>query len=365
MKNFTLYSKLKVSILIGSMLFLPSIFAQDVGYVHTTTSTNTSGHITRLDHPDLNNNPSAHFLFSQRYIDGSGVDNNNPTGIWYDGNRWAIYNENMATLNVGVQFNIFIPDDSSVFVHTASSSNTSGLYTYLDDTAQEDYLFYNTYWNPFAVYNTSIYGNYYNSASAKRALFSENATNIPENASFKIMKGSGTSSYLNSISSSAAVITGSSMRLDIPTLNGNPDAVFLYSHYWGIPTGSNQGYLPVVSEAFYSGGYWHIYAYSTANFPTEVLFDIIIPETVLGVEDVDASLSKISIYPNPATDFINFQSKAMIEEIQVFNLSGQMVLTSKQTGNSIQVNIANLPSGIYLAKIKSAQGWSSQKLIKQ
>lgn len=365
MKNFTLYSKLKVSILIGSMLFLPSIFAQDVGYVHTTTSTNTSGHITRLDHPDLNNNPSAHFLFSQRYIDGSGVDNNNPTGIWYDGNRWAIYNENMATLNVGVQFNIFIPDDSSVFVHTASSSNTSGLYTYLDDTAQEDYLFYNTYWNPFAVYNTFIYGNYYDSASAKRALFSENATNIPENASFKIMKGSGTSSYLNSISSSAAVITGSSMRLDIPTLNGNPDAVFLYSHYWGIPTGSNQGYLPVVSEAFYSGGYWHIYAYGGEAFPTEVLIDIIVPETVLGVEDVDASLSKISIYPNPATDLINFQSKTMIEEIQVYNLSGQNILNSKQTGMKVQMDISSLPTGVYIAKIKNNQGWISQKIVKK
>lgn len=361
MKNFTLNSKLKVSIILGLMLFLHPIFAQDVGFVHMTHSTNIVGNYSYIDSPLLNNNPSAKFVISQRY---NGISNNRATGIWYSASaqKWAVYNENLSSMPAGIGFNIFIPDDSSINVHVTDATNTIGHVSYLNGFDNGAYVFHSNYYNPNNIYNDKVYGTW--QTGPDRWIMAENVTDIPMGAAFMIMGGSDVSSTLAFFISETSNITPNGLRLDHPMLNNNPNAVFVYSHRYAYPDTSNSVYLSSITDATYADGYWHIYAYAV-SFPSNVTFDVIIPNTILDVEDQAIEYDKIKIYPNPVKDVTNFQSKAKIEEIQVVNLSGQVVLTSKQTGNSVQVNIANLPSGIYLAKIKTAQGWSSQKLIKQ
>lgn len=70
----------------------------------------------------------------------------------------------------------------------------------------------------------------------------------------------------------------------------------------------------------------------------------------------------ISIYPNPATSYVNINSLEKIDTIIITDLTGK-VITKEQNSNKINVN--HLPKGVYLIKIKTDNSESIQKFIKK
>jgi hypothetical protein len=68
-------------------------------------------------------------------------------------------------------------------------------------------------------------------------------------------------------------------------------------------------------------------------------------------------ISELSIFPNPATDYIEIQPSEGCQpsegsEIQIFDMLGVAVLSVEQTPSSVQrLDISNLPPGIYFIKI--------------
>ncbi len=82
-------------------------------YVHTTTYPNTSTSITRLDHPQLNNNPNAIINITQNLnpFGGNDVYNNNNVGVYYTGTHWSIYHEDYTKhMPLGANFNVVFHD---------------------------------------------------------------------------------------------------------------------------------------------------------------------------------------------------------------------------------------------------------------
>lgn len=80
----------------------------------------------------------------------------------------------------------------------------------------------------------------------------------------------------------------------------------------------------------------------------------------LGLESIENSLSKISLFPNPAIHKITF-SDDIIKKINIYDLNGRNVLNS--SGNSISVK--TLSKGIYIVKGTTSENISiSKKLIK-
>jgi len=79
----------------------------------------------------------------------------------------------------------------------------------------------------------------------------------------------------------------------------------------------------------------------------------------------EISEDEMSIYPNPATDYIyidtELNTEAMTYEIR--NLQGQIVLSSKVQNFSI--NIANLTKGLYIATIRDKNRVYTQKIYKE
>lgn len=67
---------------------------------------------------------------------------------------------------------------------------------------------------------------------------------------------------------------------------------------------------------------------------------------VLGVDEIQQE--SVKIYPNPTSDFIylNVSSKTKIEDIQVFDNSGRVVL--KTTIKDNKIDLRNLPVGVYI-----------------
>jgi hypothetical protein len=76
--------------------------------VHTATTSNTEGNSTAIEDP-LARNPSMLVFAMPRSLPGdSAVYNNHPIGVWYTGEKWAVFNEDLAAMPEGAAFNILI-----------------------------------------------------------------------------------------------------------------------------------------------------------------------------------------------------------------------------------------------------------------
>lgn len=78
------------------------------------------------------------------------------------------------------------------------------------------------------------------------------------------------------------------------------------------------------------------------------------------------TLANVSVYPNPATDFVNV--KFDIEEyhnvkVQLINNSGQVIYTSNLASAYNRVDLQNVAAGIYFVKLTADEGTMVQKII--
>lgn len=69
-----------------------------------------------------------------------------------------------------------------------------------------------------------------------------------------------------------------------------------------------------------------------------------------------------TIYPNPAKDVVNIQTKEKINSVEIYSLTGQKILTN----STDKVNVSHLNKGIYVVKILLENGKTeTHKLIKE
>lgn len=75
--------------------------------------------------------------------------------------------------------------------------------------------------------------------------------------------------------------------------------------------------------------------------------------------------SEFILYPNPAKDVLNIQSKnsLAIQSIEIYNLLGQVVLAVPNSSNTIDVS--NLKTGTYFVKVNTEKGSSNTKFVKE
>jgi hypothetical protein len=76
-------------------------------FIHRAMGSNISGHITAIDHPLSNNDPNAILIITPNWTP-SGIYNTNAVGVWYNGNRWTIFNQNLAPMLTNSAFNVLI-----------------------------------------------------------------------------------------------------------------------------------------------------------------------------------------------------------------------------------------------------------------
>ncbi len=84
----------------------------------------------------------------------------------------------------------------------------------------------------------------------------------------------------------------------------------------------------------------------------------------LSAETPKTSISnEITIFPNPAKDFVNIQSAIGIQSLTVFNQMGQKV--REESVNCQKLDISNLSNGIYFLQMKTSERIVTKKLIKR
>jgi hypothetical protein len=91
------------------------------------------------------------------------------------------------------------------------------------------------------------------------------------------------------------------------------------------------------------------------------------PEPVVPTVYIDEEqVSEFRIYPNPATSgtlTISFDDPDSIDNITVFNSSGQLMLRENNISKRIQLDIGNLIEGLYIVKVSRTNGQTTTKNV--
>lgn len=74
-------------------------------------------------------------------------------------------------------------------------------------------------------------------------------------------------------------------------------------------------------------------------------------------------IKQFSIYPNPTSDFVNIHSKEKIMDIQIINLSGQVV--KRFENSTTKLDIKELPIGTYFLQMNIDGKKTNHKIIKK
>lgn len=82
-------------------------------------------------------------------------------------------------------------------------------------------------------------------------------------------------------------------------------------------------------------------------------------KTDLAVSDV--SKNEIKVYPNPVKDLLKISSAEKIEKAEVYSMEGKLL---KSVLNANIIDFSQNPKGVYLLKIQTKSGVSTQKIIK-
>ena len=69
---------------------------------------------------------------------------------------------------------------------------------------------------------------------------------------------------------------------------------------------------------------------------------------------------KVEIFPNPASDQLNIETNEASFTFSIWTLNGQLMY---QSSNEKVINIAHLPSGLYLTKFTDSNSQSSIKKV--
>ena len=88
------------------------------------------------------------------------------------------------------------------------------------------------------------------------------------------------------------------------------------------------------------------------NAPYWNEFTNFIEDGLMSVDENEASPIQISVYPNPAKDYVKIEG-AEAAEVQVYNAVGQMVKTIQ---GSNEINVSGLAEGVYLLRITDVDG---------
>ena len=272
-------------------LFSAAASVPGVRFVHTATAANIVSNWTYIDHPLTNDNPNAIVFVTPNWNPGgtSGKYNDHPIGVWYSSGekKWAIFNQDLAAMPEGADFNVLIPaTGADTFVHAATVANISGNYTLIDHPLTNEnpnaILLVTQNWNPSGSageYNDHPIGVWYSNSAKKWSVFNQDLANMPSGADFNVLiPPTGADVFVHT--ATAANITGNSTYIDHPLTNDNPNAIVLVTQNWN-PGGVSGTYNNHPIGVWYSSGAkkWAVFNQDLAGMPSGADFNVLIATT--------------------------------------------------------------------------------------
>ena len=122
----------------------------------------------------------------------------------------------------------------------------------------------------------------------------------------------------------------------------------------GIAYGST-GYIRI----FAADGTTQLFNASGSSFTDKLVVQI----SVETVDIDDVTFEDMIIFPNPATELINIEGSANIQQVELYNLQGQRV--AMEMGNVRTLSLNGLSAGMYIMKVTTENGTATYKVSKR
>lgn len=74
---------------------------------------------------------------------------------------------------------------------------------------------------------------------------------------------------------------------------------------------------------------------------------------ITGINTIEKK--QFSMYPNPVTTELNIDASHSISSICIYNLLGQIVFSRNMSANKAQVDVSDLPDGVYLVRVNGSE----------
>lgn len=103
---------------------------------------------------------------------------------------------------------------------------------------------------------------------------------------------------------------------------------------------------------------------TTRNAVTPDLGSFEFTATVLAVNEA-AKKNTVNFYPNPVVDYLYINNDSRIKDVEVYNVSGQRILSETINAEKGSVDMRRAPAGIYILKVNTERGSQSLKIIKK
>ena len=79
----------------------------------------------------------------------------------------------------------------------------------------------------------------------------------------------------------------------------------------------------------------------------------------------EQSGDKTLIYPNPVNDKLTVEAQGAIGTVEIYNLMGAMVYSQKNCANKVEINTADLQSGIYFIRLMNDKVSETRRFVKE
>lgn len=246
-------------------------------FVWTADSANTAGDSAYIVNGATDGEPNDLLFvtpnFTPNGLCGCVSYEPDPIGVWYNSSysEWAVLLEDGSAMPVGLSFNVLVVPkvSNSVFVQTATSSNTSDNYTFINSSltnGKKSAMIQVTQdWNPGDVggtYDPHPTGVWYDTSNKEWAIFNEDEVAMPLGAAFNVMVGAspsngGKTAVLKTTKSDES---GDATYISNAETTGNPNNVTFVTQDWN-PGGKGGTYNAEQPVVWYAAG------------PKEAVFD--------------------------------------------------------------------------------------------
>lgn len=117
------------------------------------------------------------------------------------------------------------------------------------------------------------------------------------------------------------------------------------------------------------GPYYVRIRVNNKDVPTDTaIITFVVTKGTTGVANVKAA-EQVALYPNPATTSVNvvYDAAADVKNIAIYNIIGKQMNMYRATGNSANLNVENMPAGIYFVRLINSRGdiVATRKFTKQ
>ncbi len=219
-------------------IFICTVTTGQQKFHHTSSISNITNNSTFLNTEGVNGNPNAIIIIE--YDAATATANPHAVGVWYDGSKWAIFNQNMAVMPAGLTFNLIWKNaDANSFAQKATNGNAIISHPSLNNNPLASF-YASQVWNPGGtggVYNNSNISVAYDNNLARWVLKNANGAAIPNGAAFNILvvsKAVNNNAVINpsvinpAVIKNAPVITTpppSNTGINNPVVDINPEAI--------------------------------------------------------------------------------------------------------------------------------------------